>query len=359
MPTPRTWTAVVHGDGLTSLQFRRTKGGITAQTELAVKGADVIQLERKGGTYIFSAAKYGEPFTTAQVADVNLGDDVLVGLALCSHNAGRDGTGDLPRRADHPAREGRRSCPTATSSAACSKSSIVQTGHRQIVHRSEQPFEAPNWTTDGAALIYNRSGRAEGWGGALSLRPRDAAVHAHRHGRRQPQQQRSRALVRRHHARHQRSEPGVGRPLDDLHGAGRRRHAEADHDAVAVVSPQLVARRQGPDLHRRTEQRVRHLPHPGRRQRAGGQPHQLQGAGRRPRVHAGRQVHLLQLGPQRDDADLADEAGRHGSRADHERRVQQLVPAHLAGRPVDRHHQLLRRRSLRPITRTTSTCTCG
>ena len=30
---------------------------------------------------------------------------------------------------------------------------------------SPQPFEAPNWTPDGSALIYNRSGRAEGWGG--------------------------------------------------------------------------------------------------------------------------------------------------------------------------------------------------
>ena len=78
---------VVHGDGLTSLQFRRTKGDVTAQTEIATKGADVIQLERKGGTYIFSAAKYGEPFTTAQIADVSLGDEVLVGLVLCSHNA--------------------------------------------------------------------------------------------------------------------------------------------------------------------------------------------------------------------------------------------------------------------------------
>ena len=63
---------VVHGDGLTSLQFRRTKGAITEQNEMpAVKGADVIQLERKGGTYIFSAAKFGEPFTTAEVADVD------------------------------------------------------------------------------------------------------------------------------------------------------------------------------------------------------------------------------------------------------------------------------------------------
>ena len=78
---------VVHGDGLTSLQFRRTKGAITEQVESAVKGADIIQIERKGQTYIFSAAKFGEPFTISEIADVNLGDEVLVGLALCSHNA--------------------------------------------------------------------------------------------------------------------------------------------------------------------------------------------------------------------------------------------------------------------------------
>jgi Tol biopolymer transport system component len=41
----------------------------------------------------------------------------------------------------------------------------IRSGYRQTVHRSDQPFEAPNWTTDGAALIYNLSGRAEGWGG--------------------------------------------------------------------------------------------------------------------------------------------------------------------------------------------------
>ena len=78
---------VVHGDGLTSLQFRRTKGAITEQVESAAKGADVIQIERKGQTYIFSAAKFGEPFTTSEISNVSLGDEVLVGLALCSHNA--------------------------------------------------------------------------------------------------------------------------------------------------------------------------------------------------------------------------------------------------------------------------------
>jgi hypothetical protein len=155
---------VVHGDGLTSLQFRRTKGAITAQTELAVKAPDVIQLERKGGTYIFSAAKYGDPFTTAQIADVSLGDDVFVGLALCSHNA------DVTERAIfrdvriiRPAKD--TFVPYRDFIGSVLEILDVQSGHRQIVHRSEQPFEAPNWTTDGATLIYNRSGRAEGWGG--------------------------------------------------------------------------------------------------------------------------------------------------------------------------------------------------
>jgi len=40
----------------------------------------------------------------------------------------------------------------------------VHTGKLEMIYRSKQPLEAPNWTTDGKALIYNISGRAEGWG---------------------------------------------------------------------------------------------------------------------------------------------------------------------------------------------------
>ena len=40
----------------------------------------------------------------------------------------------------------------------------VQTGKLEQIYRADQPFEAPNWTRDGKALIYNISGRAEGRG---------------------------------------------------------------------------------------------------------------------------------------------------------------------------------------------------
>jgi TolB protein len=156
---------VIHGDGLTSLQFRRSRGAITAQTEMpGAKGADVIQLERKGSRYIFSAARYGDTFTTAEIADLDLGGDVYVGLALCSHNA------DVTERAIvrdvriiRPAKEG--FVPYRDFIGSVLEILDVRTGHRQVIYRSEQPFEAPNWTTDGSALIYNRSGRGEGWGG--------------------------------------------------------------------------------------------------------------------------------------------------------------------------------------------------
>ncbi len=155
--------AVVHGDGLTSLQFRRTKAAVTEERPSTIKGADVVQLERRGRTYIMSAAKAGDPFTVTEIADIDLGDEVLAGLALCSHSA------DVTERAVFsnvrvikPAKEG--FVPYRDYLGSVLELLDVESGRRQIVHRSEQPFEAPNWTPDGSSLIYNTSGRAEGRG---------------------------------------------------------------------------------------------------------------------------------------------------------------------------------------------------
>ena len=79
-------TAVVHGDGRTSLQFRRTPGGITEEKIFAIKNANTLQLERHGSTYIASAATLGEPLATEEITDLSLGDEVYVGLFVCSHN---------------------------------------------------------------------------------------------------------------------------------------------------------------------------------------------------------------------------------------------------------------------------------
>ena len=79
-------TATLHGDGLTSLQFRRSQGARTEEVVATLTHADVIQLERRDNSYIMSVARFGQPFSTIQVADLALGEDLYIGLALCSHN---------------------------------------------------------------------------------------------------------------------------------------------------------------------------------------------------------------------------------------------------------------------------------
>jgi Tol biopolymer transport system component len=148
----------IHGDGLVSLQFRRAQGSPTEEKKAALTGADVIQLERKGSTYIMSVARLGEPFAAVQVADIDLGRDLYVGLFVCSHEQQV-----IEQALFHdvrivlPVKEGfdRGSDPFGSRLEILDLAS----GHRKIIYGSDHVLEAPNWTRDGKALVYNSGGR--------------------------------------------------------------------------------------------------------------------------------------------------------------------------------------------------------
>ncbi|HUG53175.1 MAG TPA: biopolymer transporter TolR [Vicinamibacteria bacterium] len=155
--------AAVHGDGLTSLQYRRARGGATEEVRSAVTGADVVQIERRGESYTLAAARFGEPFTRTTLSGLALGDDVHVGLFLCSHDP------DVVEKAVFRDVRVIRPAPRAFVPYRDYIGSLlevleVETGRRQVLHRSPSPIEAPNWTPDGAALVYNTSGQGPGRG---------------------------------------------------------------------------------------------------------------------------------------------------------------------------------------------------
>lgn len=82
-------TAALHGDGLMSLQFRRTAGGVTEEAKSAdsLPGGDaVIQLERRNGVYIMSVGKRGDSLATQELTGLSLPDTVYAGLFVCAHN---------------------------------------------------------------------------------------------------------------------------------------------------------------------------------------------------------------------------------------------------------------------------------
>jgi hypothetical protein len=153
----------VHGSGLTSLQFRQIPGTNTAELVLAVTNPAVIQFERRGGNYIFSAAPVGEPFVTTNFSDVTLPDVAYVGLFICAHNPKVKETAIFHDvRIVRPVKDG--FVPYHDFIGSVLEILDVQSGKLEKIHESAQPFEAPNWTRDGRALIYNISGRADGWG---------------------------------------------------------------------------------------------------------------------------------------------------------------------------------------------------
>lgn len=155
--SPHVSTAI-HGDGLLSLQFRRTSGGLTEEVRSSLTGADVVQLERKGNTYSMSVARYGEPFGVVQIADLDLSETIHIGLFVCSHED------DIIEKATFqnvrivvPVKEDffRFRDPFGSHLELLD----LESGHRQIIYSSDEVFEAPNWTRDGRALIYNSAGR--------------------------------------------------------------------------------------------------------------------------------------------------------------------------------------------------------
>lgn len=153
-------SAVIHGDGLAALQFRRRQGGDTAELRSAVSATDVVQLERVGGVYRMSVARYGELFASEELEGVELGDEVYVGLFVCSHDAEVTETARFGNvRVVVPVASGfvRGRDPFS------SRLEIVEvaSGERRVIYEAPEVFEAPNWTTDGAALIFNRNGLLE------------------------------------------------------------------------------------------------------------------------------------------------------------------------------------------------------
>ena len=148
--------ASVHGDGLTSLQFRRSTGAETEEVKSTDQGPDVIQLERRGATYIMSTGKYGQPLQSVQL-EMELRNEAFLGIYVCSHNP------DVVERAVFrnvrivkPPAQGYQ--PYQDYIGSHLEVMDIATGNRKILTSSAHSIQAPNWTTDDKTLLFNSNG---------------------------------------------------------------------------------------------------------------------------------------------------------------------------------------------------------
>jgi len=147
--------AVEHGDGLTSLQFRRTAGAQTEEHKLKMTHANILQLERKGNQYIMRAAIFGEPFKTDTISGIDLGDEVYVGLFVGSHNSDVLETGVFSNVSITVPFNGVADQRTQMTLGSNLEVMEVASGKREVIYQEPFSIQAPNWTPDGKTLIYN------------------------------------------------------------------------------------------------------------------------------------------------------------------------------------------------------------
>ncbi len=149
--------AVEHGDGLTSLQYRKTAGAQTDELKMPITKANVLELERHGNTYIMRTAAFGDLYTVDSVTNIDLGDEVYVGLFVGSHNADVLETGVFSNvRISVPAPASL--VPYKQYLGSHLEILEVASGNREIIYSVPNSIQAPNWTPDGKTLIYNSEG---------------------------------------------------------------------------------------------------------------------------------------------------------------------------------------------------------
>ena len=149
--------AVVHGDGLTSLQYRPGKGADTAEVRAALSAADVVQLERAGNQIIMRAAKTGEALVETGRIQLGITGEIYAGLFVCSHEIDVAETAVFKNVGlDVPAALG----VDGNQHPSASRLELleVETGNRSIIYSSVAHFEAPNWSRDGKYLLFNQEG---------------------------------------------------------------------------------------------------------------------------------------------------------------------------------------------------------
>jgi hypothetical protein len=149
--------AALHGDGLTSLQFRDEKGAATHEVQSNVSAPKRLRLSKRGKDFFMSIGGPGEELRIAGgAARFAMQEPFYVGIGVCAHNK------DRSEKAVFSNVELVTGTPAPTSAPVLHstlETITVSSTDRRVVHVVPERIEAPNWTPDGSSLIFNSGGR--------------------------------------------------------------------------------------------------------------------------------------------------------------------------------------------------------
>jgi TolB protein len=148
----------LHGSGLTSLQYRDAKGAITHEIQSNMSAPSRLRIEKRGEyVYMFVAGPGEELHMAGGSTRVPLEGSFYVGIGVCSHDK------DVIEKAVFSNVEVSELGPIAGAAKLFStlETVTISSTDRRVVYVAPERFEAPNWTQDGTAFLFNRSGHIE------------------------------------------------------------------------------------------------------------------------------------------------------------------------------------------------------
>jgi hypothetical protein len=147
----------LHASGLTSLQFRDEKGAITREIQSNLSAPERLRIAKRGDYVYMSLGSDGELKVAGGWLRIPLKGEFYVGLGVCSHDK------DVIEKAVFSNVELTQPAPAAGQSVLYSalETIAVDSADRRVAYLAQGRFEAPNWTRDGKAFLFNRSGRIE------------------------------------------------------------------------------------------------------------------------------------------------------------------------------------------------------
>jgi TolB protein len=150
----------VHGNGLTSLQFRETPGGVTHEVQAAVSRPARVGLEREGDVFFMTLPKGDQPSAKLSPGGpfirLTFTDPLYIGLAVCAHD---DKVLARAKFSDADLRHKEAQAGSKPGLHCTLETVPIASRDRRVVYHTLDHIEAPNWSRDGKQLLFNSGGR--------------------------------------------------------------------------------------------------------------------------------------------------------------------------------------------------------
>jgi TolB protein len=150
--------AALHASGLTSLQYREEKGATTHEVQSNLSAPARLRIVKQGDyVYLWLAGAGGEFKLAGASVRLPLQGTFYVGIGVCAHdeNALEQAIFSNVDVATPPTPAGELRLYSTLETVA------IASTDRRVVYTAPEHFEAPNWTRDGNAFLFNGNGHIQ------------------------------------------------------------------------------------------------------------------------------------------------------------------------------------------------------